>query len=357
IHQALYPWLYNFRFQSIADLVKSSHGRGIVICVGNSYFKLVRSTIDTFRNVLHTDLPIEIFYIGDEDLSEDNRKILKEYKDVYIEDITTYFDNEKVNIGGWAVKPFAILASRFEEVILIDADVIYLHEPALLFDDPGYKQTGTLFFQDRTISPGPHPGSKWLKSWMIDPLPETRNLRFWKEETIHEMESSTVVIHKIRNILGLLTVCKLNEKVMRNDVVYKYVYGDKETFWMGFDMAREHYHVNPIPCSYIGNREKDDEGKKFCGHIGHSLSNGKFMFWNGHLIKDKNKSSFNDERSLIHFDSYYIDDNIGEWNSDLTCLKMDKKPVKLIPLSEDESNTLNTILSREKKYHFIISNN
>jgi alpha 1,3-mannosyltransferase len=48
--------------------------------------------------------------------------------------------------GSWAVKPFAILASQFEQVMLIDADVVFVQPPEVLFDHAGYRETGALFF-------------------------------------------------------------------------------------------------------------------------------------------------------------------------------------------------------------------
>ncbi|OUM64547.1 glycosyltransferase family 71 protein, partial [Piromyces sp. E2] len=257
--------------------------RGLVISTGNKHFKLARSTIDALRNIIHSKIPIEVIYYGDKDLSKENRKILTKYKNVYITDISSYFDSNSINIVGWAIKPFAILASRFEEVILIDADVMYLQDPLDLFDDPVYIEKGTLFFRDRTLFPGTNPAVQWVKSWMIDPLPETKALRFWNEISQHEMESSTVVINKTKNIVGLLSVCKLNEGRIRTNAVYKYVHGDKETFWMGFDMARQHYYINYTPAVYMGYHINN----RICGHIGHMLLNGKIMFWNGHIVKDK----------------------------------------------------------------------
>jgi len=212
LHQSLYPWLYKRRFYSPKNLFKSFNGRGIVICAGDYHFKFAISFIDTLRNIIETEIPIEIFYNGEDDLSIENRKKFQEYKDVYVSDITKYFDDKPLTIGGWAIKPFSVLASRFEEVILMDADAMYIRDPAILFEDEGYKKTGTVFFRDRTLFPGPHGGSEWLKEWMVDPLPETKASRFWNEESAHEMESSTVVIDKSRTILGLLATCKFNEQ-------------------------------------------------------------------------------------------------------------------------------------------------
>ena len=354
LHQELYPWLYNHRFHSMRDIMQSSNGKGLVLCTGDLHFKFARSTIDTLRNVIHTSLPIEIFYNGEEDLSESNREILREYQDVYVTDISSYFDNSIIEISGWAIKPFAILASRFEEVILIDADVVYLRDPIELFEDQGYSEKGTLFFRDRTLFPGSNPGLDWLKSWMVHPLPETKTLRFWNEASMHEMESSTVVIHKTRNLLGLLSTCKLNERQIRDDVVYQYVYGDKETFWIGFDIARQHYNLNPLPCIYVGKYYANDDtnNKGICGHIGHTLSNGNFMFWNGHIVKDK--SNITGKESLIDFDSFVVTNDNNEWAEDLTCLILDNVETKPIPLDNYVRQTIDKILQRENLYHYVI---
>ncbi|KAL6635796.1 mannosyltransferase putative-domain-containing protein [Neocallimastix sp. 'constans'] len=358
VHQALYPWLYGFHYHSFSDIVSSSNGRGIVICTGNYHFKYARSTIDILRNVLNTELPIEVFYNGERDLSLENRNLLiNEFENIYLSDITNYFDNNIVNISGWAIKPFSILASRFEEVILMDADALFLRDPIELFKEKGYQEKGTLFFRDRTLFPGENSASKWLKSWLINPLPETKELRFWNEQTEHEMESSTVVIHKIKTILGLLNVCKLNEYAIRQDVVYNKVYGDKETYWIGYDMARQPYYMSSKPCAFVGEVVDDDESsnledKKLCGHTAHTLENGKLMFWNGHLVKDKNIGMYKNE--LLRFEAYAFEDNDKNWSINLACLNLGdtKEPIYF---DEEELEVYNKIMEREKLHHYLIT--
>ena len=355
LHQSLYPWLYGYRYHSFSDIISSSNGRGIVLCTGNHHFKYARSTIDIIRHILNSELPIEVFYYGEADLSTRNREILKGYENVYLSDITTYFDNSIVDISSWAIKPFSILASRFEEVILMDADALYLRDPIELFKERGYQEKGTLFFRDRTLFPGANAASKWLKSWMVNPLPETQELRFWKERTEHEMDSSTVVIHKTKTILGLLNVCKLNERVIRQDVVYRKVYGDKETFWIGFDMARQPYYMSKKPCAFAGeivdeSSSSNSEDKKLCGHTAHTLENGKLIFWNGHLIKDKNIGMYANE--LIKFEAYTLEDNDKDWSINLACLDLHENS-KLNYFDEEELRVYNEIMKRENDQHFV----
>jgi len=355
LHQSLYPWLYKRRFYSPKNLFKSFNGRGIVICAGDYHFKFAISFIDTLRNIIETEIPIEIFYNGEDDLSIENRKKFQEYKDVYVSDITKYFDDKPLTIGGWAIKPFSVLASRFEEVILMDADAMYIRDPAILFEDEGYKKTGTVFFRDRTLFPGPHGGSEWLKEWMVDPLPETKASRFWNEESAHEMESSTVVIDKSRTILGLLATCKFNEQKIRDDVVYQKVHGDKETFWMGFDMARQHYNMMKLPIIFVGELAKgaegdDPEAEQLCGHVGHLDGDGQLLFWNDHIVKDKTDERYNDR--LLKFEVYLIEDTEAEWPS-FHCMNLDGRVTT--PFNEEQKAVIDQIITRERKMHFVVS--
>ncbi|OUM61663.1 glycosyltransferase family 71 protein [Piromyces sp. E2] len=350
LHQSLYPWLYGHKFKNFGEILKSSEGKGIVICTGDKHFKYARSTIDTFRHILNCTLPIEVFYGGEKDLSKSNREILlREYDQVYVTDITTFFDNTIIDLQGWSVKPYAVLASRFEEVILLDADITFIRNPSILFDDKGYQEKGTLFFKDRTLHPGRNPSITWLKSWMIHPLPQTKESRFWNEKSRHEMESGTVLIHKTKTILGLLNVCKLNEKKIREKVVYHKVYGDKETFWMGFDMARQSYHMNGKPCTLIGQYV---QGRSICGQIGQQLEAGKIVFWNGHIIKDKNDRR--NRKVLVNFNAYFADENPSIWDDYLECILL-RSEVEPTEFDEEERGIFKAIIEREKEKHFVIS--
>lgn len=355
LHQSLYSWLYNFKYKSFKDLMESFNGKGLVISVGNKHFNFARSTIDNLRNIIKSEIPIEIFYNGDDDLSEDKRNILKEYDNVYISDLSRYFNNTFLKLEGFALKPFSILASRFEEVILIDADSVYLRDPALFFNDPGYIEKGTIFFEDRKFQTSYFKSYEWIKSFISHPLPETEKLRIWNKKTIDQMESSSVVINKSKNILGLLAACKLNEEKYRK-TVYDHVYGDKETFWIGFEMARQPFYFNPYRPAYIAKVDSVDMNRnitRFCGHIGHRSADGKFMFWNGHLLKDKNSGN----PELINFNIIVYDTDYINWNS-ILCGDISNEQFEKIkqPFDEYENKTLESILNSERKNHFIIPN-
>jgi len=356
LHSKLYPWLYE-KFTSPTGLLRSYKGKGIVICTGSYHYRFAKSTVDTLRNIIKTNLPIEIMYVGESDLSEAHRKDLESYKMVTCTDVTKFFNNDIIFISGWAVKPFAILASRFKEVILMDADAMYIHDPALWFEDEGYKKTGALFFKDRTLYPGPHGGSEWLHQWMKDPSDYAKNSRFYNELSSHEMESSTVVIDKSRRLLGVLQTCKFNERRIRDRVVYQKVFGDKETYWMAFDMAREPYSVMPQPIVYVGEINygediEDPNQKQLCGHIGHTNRDGQIMFWNDHIIKDKHDPKYNNK--LLRFEGWFYEDleNV-EWTDTFHCANI-KDDFPLNEFTAEEKEIINKIIERELEKKFII---
>lgn len=135
---------------------------GIVMCVGQKNHVLAAQNIRTLRNVLGSTLPIEIFYAGDHDFPWENRKLLGDLApNIQILNILDFYDdtvagiNDSLTGNGWAMKPFAMLASRFQKAILVDADTIFLQRPDAYFDvDIHLKETGTLFYHDRAVKGG-----------------------------------------------------------------------------------------------------------------------------------------------------------------------------------------------------------
>ncbi len=123
---------------------RDSHKTGIVLTVGKGNFVLAAHCIQTLRTVVNSTLPIEVFYAGDDDLPEAKRE---EIKAPLLETINVLDQFNETIAGlrnsGYAMKPFAALASSFERVILIDADTIFIQRPDTYFDEhAGLKETG-----------------------------------------------------------------------------------------------------------------------------------------------------------------------------------------------------------------------
>ncbi|KAI0204474.1 glycosyltransferase family 71 protein [Astrocystis sublimbata] len=214
-------------------------GRGIVLTAGDDQAKYLMTTISSFRK-LGCDLPIEIMYLGDGDLGEDHRLELETLPDVTTRDISTMVDDEGWTLAGWAIKPFAMLMSSFREVIFIDADSLFFRDPAKLFQDPDYKETGALFFRDRTIMP--ESKRRWLLQILPRPIPQlAKESTWWKGTSGHHQESGVVVVDKWKHFVSMLLICRFNgsDRDQRDDKVgvYEMMHGDKETFWIAFLLA------------------------------------------------------------------------------------------------------------------------
>lgn len=126
LEHRLYPWVHHHR-KTAFSLYESYSGQGFVLCAGNGQFEFVVASIQAIRSKLKSNLPIQVFHINHGDLSEERRTFLREMThDIEVLDISTILDNGLMKLGGWSIKAFSILASKFEEAILIDSDVFFL---------------------------------------------------------------------------------------------------------------------------------------------------------------------------------------------------------------------------------------
>jgi hypothetical protein len=166
-------------------------------------------------------------------------------------------------------------------------------------------QAASLFVFDQNRKENQDDGLE-NKDRLYEELPEF----FKNHETIHVMESGVVVINKRGNFLELLTVLLLTDTKWLQKYLSKYFYGDKELFWVGFEMA--HYRVTPnykfTPAGWTGaigiaNRNLETTSTKtesLCSsQILHALDDGRSLattgsattiapFWmNGGFLKNK----------------------------------------------------------------------
>ena len=196
-------------------------GRGIVIPAGGTrMFGCAWVAIRMLRDHLGCRLPIEVWHLGREEMSPAMAAILAE-QDVEIVDAHRVAKEFPARIlGGWELKPFAIMHCRFQEVILLDADNVPIQDPTRLFDEPEYLRTGAIFWPDVTflVEDSPIWGACGVAS---------RNMP--------SFESGQIVLDKAKCWAALSLTLLFN---MHSDFFYKYVHGDKDTFmlaWLRLD--------------------------------------------------------------------------------------------------------------------------
>ncbi|KAG0276493.1 hypothetical protein BGZ95_007470 [Linnemannia exigua] len=334
LEQRLFPWIQVQRKTSLS-LYESFHGRGFVFCGGDKQFQMMITSIQSLRLKLHSKLPIQVFFMGERDLSVKRQDYLRKMThSIEVLDITQHLDNDYLRLKGWAIKPFAILASKFEEAIFIDADAYFLRTPELLFDDPGYRATGALFFYDRTILPGWRKGPEWIRANQPFMSNIPLNSRSFRGTTAHEQESGVVLIDKKRRLSALLSVCKMNSFWERDLSVYQTFYGDKETFYIGFELVQEPYAFVRNYGGVIGELNPEDD-QSICGAQMHLDYQGKPLWWNSGLVKNKNNDDYRD----LYF-GYWMSGGGNQTNRELIIRDEDMKAKLAYELDLDSADDL-----------------
>jgi hypothetical protein len=203
-------------------------GRGIVTCAGGPrFFTCVWVLVRVLRDVLKTALPIQVWHRGAAEIDPLMRALLERH-DVEVVDACA-LESHRPPSHRWALKPFAILHSRFQEVLFLDADNVPVVDPARLFAAPPYRETGAIFWPDlkplRVESP----------IWEICQVP-------YRDEP--SFESGQIVLDKARCWKALLLTLHMNE---RADFYYQHVLGDKDTFHMPWRFLAQPYSMAPYP--------------------------------------------------------------------------------------------------------------
>ncbi len=192
-------------------------GRGIVICAGGArLFTCAYVAIGILRRQLECRLPIQLWHLGPEEIGPPMRALLEEM-DVEVVDALAPARREPMRIvGGWELKPYAIVHSRFREVFLLDADNVALVDPARLFELPQYAASGAVFWPDIVRLRADNP------VWRVCGV-EPRSLP--------SFESGQLLVDKQRCWAALQLTLHMNA---HSDFFYAHLYGDKDTFLMAW---------------------------------------------------------------------------------------------------------------------------
>jgi hypothetical protein len=254
------------RSRMIADVLRASavypeggfEGRGIVLCGGGEiYFACAWVCISMLRRS-GCKLPIELWYRGPREMTSTMLAWMEEL-DVRCVDAYAVARQYPVRrLDSWEVKPYAIVRSRFEEVLYLDCDNMALCDPSFLFESEGYKRYGAVFWPDRYS--GPYTGHEWLRreAWELCGVP-------YRLEA--EIEAGQMVVDKRRCWQALALTLHLNE---HSDFYYAYFLGDKDTFHLAWRRVGTEYYEIPYRPATLGDSQAmvqfDDEGKALFQH-------------------------------------------------------------------------------------------
>ncbi|AEO68710.1 62a8f7d4-c629-42d4-8d89-b519a79487d4 [Thermothielavioides terrestris] len=300
---SMYPFLQNppknpSSRTPFADLRASFRpgSAGIVIPTGDKTLRFAAHLIGSLRSVLGSSLPIQIAYAGDGDLAPASRARLAKLAALEFLDLTTVFDGATLRFdtpsGGWASKAFAALASPYETVILADADAVFLQPPEALLRQPAFARTGAYLFHDRLL--WQHAFAErhaWWRAQIRRPSAALGRSLVWTRDYAEEADSGVVVVDKARAgaLPALLHVCWQNSFAVREEATYQLTYGDKESWWFGFELAGAAYEFEKHYGAIVGWEERDEQGRaKVCSFvIAHVDDADKLLWYNGGLLKNK----------------------------------------------------------------------
>jgi hypothetical protein len=280
-------------------------GRGIVTCAGGPrYFTSAWVLVRMLRDVLKTPLPMQVWHRGAAEMDSRMRTLLERYN-VEVVDACA-IESHRPPPQGWALKPFAILHSRFQEVLFLDADNIPAVDPARLFASAPYRETGAVFWPD--LKPIPANSAIW----------EICRVPFRDEPSF---ESGQILLDKPRCWKALWLTMHLNE---RAGFYYQHLYGDKDTFHMAWRRLEQPYSMAPGPPQLILDEQADPLFVYRSWVLGQRDFDGRVILQHRNCPKfilfGKNPRypGFAYEKECFEF----LDDLAGLWNGRVSALEL-----------------------------------
>lgn len=224
----------NLRQRALAGrtaVPRFSRERGIVMGAGGH--RLLANAYVTLRRLrLVSNLPVELFYAGPDELPEGFPARLQEE----IEHLS--FRDLGPEYRGFHLKPRAVLESDFREVLWLDADNLPLASPDALFELPGYRRTGAQFWPDL-------PAARWTQDSLYAELGLDPRLN----RAEPEFESGQMVLDRSRCWQALTAADRLGSAELRPEV-YTRLHGDKDVFRLAFRLVEADFALvehPPVP--------------------------------------------------------------------------------------------------------------
>ncbi|KAH7468831.1 putative alpha-1,3-mannosyltransferase MNN14 [Phytophthora ramorum] len=298
---------------------RTSEKRGVVLPLFDDLVPLGLSLLLELRS-LGVTLPVEIPHCGDLDqklvktiekksrqlgqvsvydaceLAAREKSLLDSSKPIFCKDL----DECHRKFRTFDIKVLGVIYSRFEEVMLVDADALVLQNPMPLWETNKFEKTGTLFFNDRisqtNFSLGYRPASRPdvtdLRHYLskadvsvfrelptisranataasdvllpFEPSDILLNSHTWNGRSGHQLDSSLLLWSKKRQPRATTVLASF---VSLNDVGRPPSYGDKELFFVACELAETQYAFSDFAVGAAGSDFKDhgEEKSVLCG--------------------------------------------------------------------------------------------
>ena len=354
-------WLYT---------VTQSGSKGIVISASDGQLNEAIRLLKILR-FLKNEYPIQIVYNAD--LSRDSIKYITKYarnrdtpeypaQEIWFLDVhnllsPTYSDKFATYSNKW----LALTFSSFEIPILLDSDTVPFVSVDKFYKLEEFQKTGVLFFKDREITNDLFEqseleilkeiiygcikldltdGSK-IREHIEDPTVAQALENMFVKRYRHHLESGLVVLHKGKHLFSVLTSIAL-----QFSPIAEYFHGDKDFFWLGELLSKNHFTFHPVDASNIGqlgnvvSKESTGEFYQICSvQLSHTDKDGSLLWLNGGLNVCKKASwEYDYEHSRRLADIFQSADALREYY---------ESPVKLEGIIIPDANISGWIKSGE----------
>ncbi len=244
-------------------------GRGIVTLGGSAkYFGAAYVLVSLLRK-LGCLLPVEWWYLGQEEMDPKMIALAESLGGVTCVDLLerlSHYDRVPRRIGGWEAKPWAIMYSRFAEVLFLDADNVPAVDPSPLFDADEYLDKRSVFWPDYAPAGWDITDTAWNVARL--PIPGKTAKPDWRNATDYRpFETGQILVNKSRRWRELeLTAAICDQSDFWFPVEFKgngywAIYGDKSAFALAWWKAsgkqdfQFHNYAMPPDCSFHGGKD------------------------------------------------------------------------------------------------------
>ncbi|MAS94922.1 MAG: hypothetical protein CMO55_17130 [Verrucomicrobiales bacterium] len=196
--------------------------RGVVMCAGGVTYLTNAYIALRLLRYHKCDLPVEVWYQDASELDDDAVSVFDDLKVTFRSSRDEALEKGLTPPTGWALKPFAMLHSTFDELLYLDSDNFVVRNPEYLFDSDEFNSFGAVFWPDLQKS------SPFNKIWNLLGL-------FPRDEW--EFESGQILINKNDFLEPLQFALQMNYDA---DKYYQHIWGDKDTFrfaWHKFNRS------------------------------------------------------------------------------------------------------------------------
>eukprot|EP00747_Dinoflagellata_sp_TGD_P182429 gnl/TRDRNA2_/TRDRNA2_36676_c0_seq1.p1 gnl/TRDRNA2_/TRDRNA2_36676_c0~~gnl/TRDRNA2_/TRDRNA2_36676_c0_seq1.p1 ORF type:complete len:479 (+),score=53.89 gnl/TRDRNA2_/TRDRNA2_36676_c0_seq1:134-1570(+) len=194
---------------------------------------------------------------------------------------------------GWQLKTLAVMSSRFQEVLLVDADNYALQDPTTLFSIPEYTEHGAVFW----------PGRAHEKHLTTNPMWHVIGRTPAPAQPI---DSGLLLVDKGRHWKPLALADFFNSR--GPEFYYSFLYGDKDLWLFAWLALGSNFTLAPTPdiAGYLLDSDKGTTGAgeagSFCG------------FTNLHRHPSRPNTTIFAHRVDYKFSTFHKDERL-RWNA------------------------------------------